>query len=85
MWSTNGGGSATRGLVANVAGLLCVRYGESPLGAKENTSESLVASFDRIIVVLMFVRERVEKNTWGSMVEWALECCKLSNAGLMFP
>ena len=55
---------------------------------KKDTFESLVASFDRIIVVSMFVRERVEKNTWGLVAEWALECCKLSNAveqGLMFP
>ena len=53
----------TRGLVANVAGLLCLRGGESLLGAKKDAFESFVASFDRIIVVSMFVREPVEKNT----------------------
>ena len=59
----------TRDLVANVAGLLCLRGGESLLGAKEDAFESLIAPFDGMIVVSTFVRERGEKNTWGSVTE----------------
>ena len=76
----------TRSLVANVAGSLCLRGGESLLGVKERYFRVFRGAFDWVIVVLMFVRERGEKDTWGSVAEWAWGCCKLSNAvelGLM--